>query len=313
VVRGRFTYGGPDIGPVEQLPVPPGTKVVDFRLQGESKALLDRIDALTKSPPGWFESAIVVTRTADAFSGELHPGGEVRVITGTPRRWLSATWSLPAAPLPAGWPAPKWDAVLAAVRGVKPRSFAMYDGQRLWSDPHLPAKDMSVAEALPLYAQQGVLGQVWASGRLLLDSLGRDPWVSIEVKPDPARPKSHCVVLTATHYMGPSGGVAKRESFYLAQELGPCLYRYTSEGPDYLRPRQTFTQTDFSPYDMVMYREPIRLPLRWRTTSSDSGEAEPFSYSQLIHCPGAKVPDTWFTDPAGAWPKEPVATQPGRQ
>jgi hypothetical protein len=293
----RYRYGVEPLAQWGELALPAGAKIDDQRPGAEAKAVLERLAAVRREGLG-FDTGIVVSRSGDPTRGSLSEGGSVSLYAERENKWLKLTWN--RGQEIDGWPEPTLDDVLSHLVRTPPQLGIVYDGSTCWVRLHEGGvwQRMDVGER----ARYGRLShEIWPE--VTLPGRGQP---DIAVGPDAEHADG--VVLEATVMTqwasAPKGQIRpmQKVSLLLLNDMGPMPLRKTIEvfGEDGAVRRRE--QWDYSLTDVAMYRDPVRVPLRWRKTRDLPADLAQSEFYRLIPWPGVTLDAKWFADPTVRWP-----------
>lgn len=284
-----------------------GVTIEDRRPDEATTVILDGLDAVLRGGLG-FDTAIVVRRNGDPIRGTLSDDGTLTLYAEHGDQWAEFTWR--SGEKIEGWPEPTLDAVLSHLERSMPDQVAVYDGASCWWrwDADSTWQHATGTRAKEREQYHRLAHEIWWGRPALFYSPGSKPPV-IESRRDPDR--SNGVIVEATvlgHWAGtPEGELVpmQTQTMLLLEDLGPLPVRKTVEvfNPDGSTRRRQ--QWDYGIGDLVMYREPVRVPTRWRKvveTDHDYGTVPVPQFFHLMPQPGRTLEARWFEDPTARWP-----------
>ena len=287
-------------------------KVVDNRLSGQTRAVLDRLTA--RIDKGFGDCVAVMARSDVTVPGQPAPShGLVHVFAHDGKRWLSYTYRagrsehtktyFPISKLPEGWPRPGVREVLQLARHAVPTSFFLADGKEAWGG-HLGSASrsyktvQSMTKNLARYpeimkAEQSLAGKVWPGlvGRRL--AVGD----KVELMKDDKHPGQ--VGLREISFYQVRQDVKRRNETVLwldpAREDMPVEKTYRSYASD----NKTVKNERHTKYlDYSQLPSGQWYPTRWRQTTTYRGADKDVQEYNLQIIPNMKLDDEWFTSPA---------------
>lgn len=312
-----------DLDHPEKLKFPDGVTVVDNRPSPEIHALLQRLNDIVDHGLG-VSTYAVITRFADPYTGDFDAKlDSVTLCSGDAKRFVIATWAFDKTPgdndvppiaRPEGWPRSSLRQILAAVGQARPKEFVVFDGTTCWTDApkglvdptRLAGRIIANDPNNRFWLTRSVPGKLW--GAIQFFGLSLDTRLTLSNGPDGRRILEASTLLNrAAATTNPSVAESSTVRWTFFPDLGPYPLKIETDSTAYRSARAIphFLQTtDISPNAGWMFRDPLRVPDHWSTTTPGDSEPGLMQYDTLVPgTHGEHVPTTWFDDPAKTWPE----------
>jgi hypothetical protein len=321
----RLRYDTPPIHDWREL-IDDSVKIVDRRPSPEAAALLDRLDDLWAKGVG-FDTALLVKRSGDLISGQLADVGTVTIyaemdpaerpetstaVSQETRAWVMLRWRGVGSQEFVDWPEVRWDEAMRLLDTREPDAALVFDGRQCWwrwghgEEGWQTSADSTTRN----FARQSRLVELfWPSREQLLQSVGRLP-----TRPELIRESQREGMVTLEAVV--QGQWANDPTRQLRPMLRTAVTMRENLGLMPVRREQerfdqdggvTFRElTDYAgPGQVVMFRDPVRIPLFWRQTlqtTSDDGPPAHGNFFRLWPMPKQQLDAKWFGDPTSRWP-----------
>ncbi len=311
-VTRSITYGGPEFSDIYAAGAPRDTKVIDRRLKGEAKSIMDRLDR--RSAEGLGDGLAVLTETT-LEKGQAAKGGYLRLLGyqgearffydfGTAEKPQRAPMGVPIIENFESWPTPDVNEVLARLSPFQTSMFFVTDGWQAWggtiANPYKkpgPIVDDGLRNWWDYTSPAALYSTIWPNRQsLFLYDVG----VQVEVLHDPQHPSRVGIQIHKS-----SGSNAQQ---YVYEEyihwidttrddvpVETLVRRFANDG----RQLESETRCRFLSYSL--WPDGRWYPTRWRLTQTSFENGQPTgsreSECHLQFYPNLKIDPQWFADP----------------
>ena len=303
LVRLRMVYDVEPMVPWEDL-VGDGITIEDLRVDPGVEDLLDRIDAVWEGGLG-FDTAVLVTRSADRETLRLHEAGRVTLFGELNGDYVKLSWDR----IP-GWKHPTWEQMREHLETNAPqRAVVVAEGWCWWREGEGEAwrkKRRDDGEVSNMVRGVRLVDEIWPDrGNLFWDP--GDEGVRPTIRRDEDFPGTVILEADNKRRVAKAGGlllkVIRKRVITFRDDLGPLTKTDVTEEFDTDGELRRRTEVVYDVDDTAMYREPVRVPRTWWRFHESPGTVTLPQHFALTPLPGVTLDAKWFSDPTQRWPQ----------